>query len=46
MPDLEVDTLLALKDANELTGDDPALVDELIEGVLSIGARLSKVHLT
>ncbi len=43
---LEVHALLALEDANELTGDDAALVDELVEGVLPIGAWLSKVHLT
>ena len=43
---LEVHALLALEDANELTGDDAALVDELVEGVLPIGARLPKVHLT
>ncbi len=43
---LEVHALLALEDADELTGDDAALVDELVEGVLPVGARLSKVHLT
>ena len=44
--DLEVDTLLTLEDANELTGDDAALVNKLVEGVLPIGTRLSKVYLT
>ena len=42
---LEVHALLALEDADELTGDDTALVDELVEGVLPIGTGLSKVHL-
>ena len=42
---LEVHALLALQDANELTRDDTALVDELVEGVLPIGTGLSKVHL-
>ncbi len=43
---LEVDALLALEDANELTRNDAALVDELVEGVLPVSAWLSKVHLT
>lgn len=43
---LEVDTLLALEDANEFTGDDSALVDQLVKGMLAICARLSKVYLT
>ena len=43
---LEVDTLLALEDANEFTRDDSALVDQLVEGMLAVGARLSKVDLT
>lgn len=43
---LEVHTLLTLQDPNELTGDDTALVDELVEGVLAVGARLPEVHLT
>ena len=44
--DLEVHTLLALQDTNELTGNDATLVDELVERVLPIGAGLAKVHLT
>ena len=44
-PHLEVHTLLTLQDADELTRDDTALVDELVEGVLPIGAGLPKVHL-
>ena len=44
--DLEVDTLLALEDADELAGDDPPLVDELVEAVLPIGAGLTKIHFT
>lgn len=43
--DLEIHTLLALQDTNELTGNDTTLVDELVERVLPVGARLAKVHL-
>ena len=43
--DLEVHALLALHNANELTGHHPALVNELVEAVLPIGARLPKVDL-
>ena len=45
-PHLEVHTLLALEDADELTGDDTPLVNELVEGVLSVSTRLAKVYLT
>lgn len=44
--DLEVDALLALQNAYELTGDDATLVDELVEGVLPVGAGFAKVNLT
>ena len=37
---------MTLQDPNELTGNDTALVDELVEGVLAVGAGLPKVHLT
>ena len=36
--------LLALHDAYEVAGDDSPLVDELVEGVLPVGARLTKVN--
>jgi hypothetical protein len=42
---LEVDGLLALDDADEVAGDDAALVDELVEAVLPVGAGLPKVDL-
>ena len=43
--DLEVHTLLALQDTNELTGNNATLVDELVERVLPVSAGLAKVHL-
>ena len=42
---LEVHALLGLDSSDELAWDDAALMDELVEGVLSIGAWLSKVNL-
>lgn len=43
---LEVYGLLALDDSNEVAGNDPSLMDELIEGMLAIGSWLSKVNLS
>jgi hypothetical protein len=45
-PHLEVDALLAAHNADEVAGDDSPLVDQLVEAVLTIGARLTKVNLT
>lgn len=45
-PHLEVHALLALQDADEFTRDDTPLVNELVEGMLTIGSRLPKVYLT
>lgn len=42
---LEVHRLLALDDSDKVAGDDATLVDELVKGVLPVGARLSKVDL-
>ena len=42
---LEVDGLLRLDDADEVAGDGAALVDELVEGVLAVGAGLAEVDL-
>jgi hypothetical protein len=42
---LEVHTLLALDNADKLTGHNPALMYELVEAVLAIGAWLSKINL-
>ena len=42
---LEVHALLALHQADELAGHHAALVDELVEAVLPVGARLAKVDL-
>mmetsp|Transcript_8143 Transcript_8143/g.20571 ORF Transcript_8143/g.20571 Transcript_8143/m.20571 type:complete len:488 (-) Transcript_8143:580-2043(-) len=42
---LEVHGLLGLDDADEVAGDGAALVDELVEGVLAVGARLAEVDL-
>lgn len=43
--DLEVDALLTLDEADEVTGDDTALMDELIERVLPVGAWLAEIDL-
>lgn len=43
---LEVDALLGLDGADEVARHHAALVDELVEGVLAVGAGLPKVHLT
>mmetsp|Transcript_11868 Transcript_11868/g.16081 ORF Transcript_11868/g.16081 Transcript_11868/m.16081 type:complete len:215 (-) Transcript_11868:1074-1718(-) len=42
---LEVDGLLGLDGTNEVAGDDTALVDELVEGVLAVSSGLAKVNL-
>ena len=41
----QVHILLAAHDGDELCGDGAALVDELVEGVLPVGAGLAKVNL-
>ena len=41
----EVHGLLAARDADEVAGDDPPLVDQLVERVLAVGARLAEVDL-
>lgn len=40
----EVDRLLTLDDSNEITGDDSALMDELIERMLPVCSWLSKIY--
>lgn len=42
---LEVHGLLALDDSDEVAGHRPPLVDELVEGVLPVGAGLPEVDL-
>ncbi len=42
---LEVDTLLALDDADEITRDGTALVDELVERVLPVRAGFAEINL-
>ena len=41
----QLDGVLAAREADELRGDGPALVDKLVEGVLPVGAGLPEVHL-
>ena len=38
------DGSLALAEANEVSRNDLALMNELVKGVLAIGPRLAKVH--
>jgi hypothetical protein len=42
----KVNRLLGTNDTDEFCGHYSSLMDELVEGVLSISTRLSKVHLT
>ena len=37
--------LLAARDADEVAGDDAALMDQLVERVLAVGAGLAEVDL-
>mmetsp|Transcript_34061 Transcript_34061/g.78626 ORF Transcript_34061/g.78626 Transcript_34061/m.78626 type:complete len:460 (+) Transcript_34061:222-1601(+) len=42
----QVDGLLGFAETDEVRGDHPALMHQLVEGVLTVGSRFSKVHLS